>query len=184
MEKSDDDYVLGCLLKSAGVRCAIQHDDLVGEKPSDYLVEKEAAQVARAAANAICRKTNASFVRELRSRFPNPRKYRAHSVVPSKSEHFQGEQPDGTVFAAIFNRGQNANRSGTSAVKCNDKNTLLAQKLRDFFVRCGGRAFTEKITNSFQAEFEEDRVQFRAILRRIAMHDLLKREWYLRDEYW
>lgn len=56
VEKSDDDYVLGCLLKSAGVRCAIQHDDLVGEKPSDYLVEKEAAQVARAAANAICRK--------------------------------------------------------------------------------------------------------------------------------
>ncbi|KAK6043380.1 protein, SNF2 family [Cooperia oncophora] len=56
IEKADDNYVLGCLLKSAGVRCALEHDDLVGEKPSDYLVENEAKAVANRAAKSICRR--------------------------------------------------------------------------------------------------------------------------------
>lgn len=52
-EKSSDDFVLNCLLQSAGVRCAIEHDDLVGDKSSNYLIEKEAASVANRAANAL-----------------------------------------------------------------------------------------------------------------------------------
>ncbi|VDM76367.1 unnamed protein product [Strongylus vulgaris] len=59
--KGSDDFVLSCLLKSAGVRCAIKHDDLVEDKPSDYLIEKEAAAAANNAAKALG-KRNASFV--------------------------------------------------------------------------------------------------------------------------
>ncbi|KAK5972601.1 hypothetical protein GCK32_004138 [Trichostrongylus colubriformis] len=56
VEKADDSYVLGCLLKSAGVRCALEHDDLIGDKPSDYLVENEAEAVATRAAKSIRRR--------------------------------------------------------------------------------------------------------------------------------
>ncbi|KAK6025815.1 hypothetical protein OSTOST_08271, partial [Ostertagia ostertagi] len=55
VEKADDSYVLGCLLKSAGVRCAMNHDDLISDEPSGYLVEKEADAVATRAAKSIRR---------------------------------------------------------------------------------------------------------------------------------
>ncbi|PIO70194.1 hypothetical protein TELCIR_07962 [Teladorsagia circumcincta] len=56
VEKADDSYVLGCLLKSAGVRCAMNHDDLISDEPSGYLVEKEADAVATRAAKSIRRR--------------------------------------------------------------------------------------------------------------------------------
>ncbi|KAK6022732.1 hypothetical protein OSTOST_11557, partial [Ostertagia ostertagi] len=73
VEKADDSYVLGCLLKSAGVRCAMNHDDLISDEPSGYLVEKEADAVATRAAKSIRRRTNISFVQKFRSKFQHHR---------------------------------------------------------------------------------------------------------------
>ncbi|PAV73280.1 hypothetical protein WR25_14338 [Diploscapter pachys] len=56
-KKATDDYVLGRLLETTGVvRSVMRHDDLIGEKPAYDLIEKEAENVAKAAAESIRRR--------------------------------------------------------------------------------------------------------------------------------
>ncbi|RCN44119.1 helicase protein [Ancylostoma caninum] len=158
---ANDDFVLSCLLKSAGVRCAIQHDDLVDDKPSDYLIEKEAAAVASNAAKALGKRSNRSFIRKFCMAVPSSK------AVLSASTH--------TTEQAPF--------SGKKEVFVKDKYVTMAEKLRDYLVNCGGRAYTEMIFETFKDEFKDEMPQLRAILRKLCILDHLKREWHLRSEF-
>ncbi|KAK6759347.1 hypothetical protein RB195_021125 [Necator americanus] len=183
-DKSNEDFVLSCLLKSAGVRCAIEHDDLVAEKPSEYLIEKEAAAVANNAAKALGKRSNRSFVREFRAKFP-PSSGTVLSTSTSTVEHvpFSGEKLGDSLFAAIHARKRKANEGRASEVVVKDKYVAMAEKIRDFLVNCGGKAYTEMIFENFKDEFKDEMPKLRAILRKLCNFDHLKREWHLRNEY-
>ncbi|KHJ86624.1 helicase protein [Oesophagostomum dentatum] len=146
--KNSDDFVLSCLLKSAGVRCAIKHDDLVEDKSSDYLIEKEAAAIANNAAKALGKRSNRSFVREFRAKIPLLAK--AASVSTSEHVPFSGEEVADDLFAAIHARKRRANEGRASEVVVKDKYVAMAEKIRDFLVNCGGKAYTEMIFDTFK----------------------------------
>ena len=61
ISQSSDDYVLGHLLESSGVRSVMKHDELVLEQSSYTLVEQEAEKVARAAAASLKNRSIACF---------------------------------------------------------------------------------------------------------------------------
>uniref|UniRef100_A0A7I4XVA1 DNA repair and recombination protein RAD54-like n=1 Tax=Haemonchus contortus TaxID=6289 RepID=A0A7I4XVA1_HAECO len=185
VEKEDDSYVLGCLLKSAGVRCALDHDDLVGEKSSDYLTSYEADAVATRAAKSIRRRTNVSFVNKFRSKFQNPLAKEHSSLGLKEKKHFQGETSGDNLLAAIHSRKQASNDPGTSsAIQVKDKNVALTQRIRDYLVKCGGKAFSDVVCRKFKKEAKEDWIQFRAILSELCHYDRLKMEWHLKNDYW
>ncbi|CAJ0609014.1 unnamed protein product [Cylicocyclus nassatus] len=181
--KGNDDFVLNCLLKSAGVRCAIKHDDLVEDKPSDYLIEKEASAAANNAAKAIGKRSNRSFVREFRALFPLSSTASSSSTTATEHAPFSGEDIKDSLFAAIHARKRRANEGKASAVLVKDKYVTMAEKIRDFLVSCGGRAYTEMIFEKFKDEYKEEMPELRAILRKLCNFDHLKREWYVKSEY-
>ncbi|VDK53125.1 unnamed protein product, partial [Cylicostephanus goldi] len=174
--KGNDDFVLNCLLKSAGVRCAIKHDDLVEDKPSDYLIEKEAAAAANNAAKAIGKRSNRSFVREFRALFPLSSAASSSSTTATEHAPFSGKDIKDDLFAAIHARKRRANEGKASAVIVKDKYVAMAEKIRDFLVTCGGRAYTEMIFDKFKDEYKEEMPELRAILRKLCNFDHLKRE--------
>ncbi|EPB77667.1 hypothetical protein ANCCEY_03258 [Ancylostoma ceylanicum] len=146
---ANDDFVLSCLLKSAGVRCAIQHDDLVDDKPSDYLIEKEAAAVANNAAKALGKRSNRSFIRKFLA-VPSSRAVLSASTRTTEQAPFNGKKVSDTLFAAIHARKRKANDRRDSEVVVKDKYVAMAEKIRDFLVNCGGRAYTEMIFDTFK----------------------------------
>ncbi|EYC44096.1 hypothetical protein Y032_0472g2065 [Ancylostoma ceylanicum] len=179
---ANDDFVLSCLLKSAGVRCAIQHDDLVDDKPSDYLIEKEAAAVANNAAKALGKRSNRSFIRKFLA-VPSSRAVLSASTRTTEQAPFNGKKVSDTLFAAIHARKRKANDRRDSEVVVKDKYVAMAEKIRDFLVNCGGRAYTEMIFDTFKDEFKDEMPQLRAILRKLCVLDHLKREWHLKSEF-
>ncbi|KAJ1353212.1 hypothetical protein KIN20_009804 [Parelaphostrongylus tenuis] len=182
--KSSDDFVLNCLLHSAGVRCAIEHDDLVGEKSSNYLIEKEASLVANRAANALGKRSNMSFVRQFRAPFSSSLEDKPIYASSSKSLPFQGGGAKDSILTALHARKRKLDETLPSDIVVRDKYVKIAEKIQNFMRRSGGRAFSETITENFKSVFEENKAEFRAIVWKLCELDPLKREWHLRPEYW
>ncbi|VDL78619.1 unnamed protein product [Nippostrongylus brasiliensis] len=172
----DEDYVLGCLLKSAGVRCALSHDDLIGEKTSELIVGREAREIARQASNAISKVSNKAFVRE----FCAKREVLVGS--PFAGKHRQEGLADSTI-SAIKERKKKAAEKAAGGVHANAKDVDLAQRLREYFLKHDGRAYTEQISKAFEKDFNKNKVLLRATLQRLALNDRLRRQWFLKKEY-
>ncbi|CAI4221252.1 unnamed protein product [Auanema sp. JU1783] len=187
--KLQDDYVLGRLLKTAGVRSVLTHDHVVGERSSDDLVQKEAESVARTAAAVIKSRPKASALSKIReeAKMRQPVDEDNDSESSTESENERGGKKL-SFLQALANRKrrmfENTDEIEEIATPVPDKHSKMAEDIRGFMIMKGNKAYTNQIVDRFKNELGEVKpVHFRAILNKIADLNRFNKQWVLKREY-
>ncbi|KAI6210840.1 hypothetical protein M3Y96_00370600 [Aphelenchoides besseyi] len=137
--RDQDDYVLGHLLKSAGVHSAIRHDHILGETSMEredmQLVEEEAEAVARRAAEVLKRahRQHENFVQHACASSSSKSVFgRRKATIPTEEEKKRNDEEDSSdQLPSMFNGGmkQSGRRSGGTLSSSELSNAIKKRRM-------------------------------------------------------
>lgn len=174
----DDSHILESLFEMTGLHSAIQHDQLV-EKPRHeaVLVEREAARIAKEAADALRRSREERLERSVEEvtwtggpRFKPP-------PIPSARMPKTGLPSSADILATIRQRNDAKKQEGPIL----DKSLAnILDRLLLFFDENGGVCKSEAIAERFKRILQPGQeAPFRHMLKTIARFDPLSKAWHL-----
>jgi DNA excision repair protein ERCC-6 len=174
----DDSHILESLFEMTGLHSAIQHDRLV-EKPRHeaVLVEREAARIAKEAADALRRSREERLERSVEEvtwtggpRFKPP-------VIPVAKMPKAGLPSSADILATIRQRNDAKKQEGPIL----DKSLAnILDRLLLFFDETGGVCKSEAIAERFKRILQPGQeAPFRHMLKTIARFDPLSKSWHL-----